>query len=253
MKDTLPTLDAHAHLHPSRYPEELAGCGAVLAMTLSLDESAMALQRSPDPMIAWGVGCHPRFLQYQQAFDPAHFRGLVELTALAGEIGLDGGSRVPMKTQQHVLHQMLEVLSELPRLVSIHSYQAARLVLDALRECPISVPVLHCWTGSAAETVEAVQLGCYFSMHSQVARQSKFRTHVPRDRVLLESDHGYHDPPPAIPLRIGWVEYLVAQQYKMDVQSLRYLAWENFSRIIHRTGTANLLPEGLRSGLRLIT
>lgn len=143
MEDVLLTLDAHAHLYPSRYPEELEGCGAVLSMTLSLDEAAMAQQRSPDALIAWGVGCHPRFLQSQRAFDPAWFRALVQRTAIAGEIGLDSGSRVPMDIQQRTFRQALEVFSGLPRLVSIHSYQASRLVLDALRDCPISVPVLH--------------------------------------------------------------------------------------------------------------
>jgi TatD DNase family protein len=250
MDNPLPTLDAHAHLHPARFAEELNGCGAVLAMTVSLEEGAMALRRQPDALIAWGAGCHPRILRHQQAFEADCFRALVEQTAVVGELGLDCGSRVPMQLQQRVFRQALQVLSGLPRLVSIHSYQACRLVLDALRECPISVPVLHWWTGTALETSEAVQLGCYFSLHSQVARQSKFRTHVPRERLLLESDHGYGDPPPAIPCRIGWVEYLVAQQYQMDVVALRRLVWANFGRIIQQTGTVALLPEGMQEILR---
>ena len=69
---------------------------------------------------------------------------------------------------------------------------------------------------------------------------------MPRERLLLESDHGYGDPPPAIPCRIGWVEYLVAQQYRMDVRALRRLVWENFERIIQQTRTESLLPAGLQ-------
>jgi TatD DNase family protein len=139
--------------------------------------------------------------------------------------------------------QVLEVVSKLPRLVSIHSYRATGLVLKELRQRPITIPVLHWWTGSAEETSEAVELGCYFSIHSAVARQSKFRTRVPLQRILVESDHGYNDPPEAIPCRIEWVEYLVAQQFKIEVKEIRELVWRNLATIINQTGTWDLLPE----------
>jgi TatD DNase family protein len=241
----LPTLDAHAHLHPSRRPEELENSGAVLSMTLSLDQAAAGGERA-DAWVAWGVGCHPRFPAHQQAFDPARFRVLVEQTAIAGEIGLDGGSRVPMEMQLRTFRACLKVIAALPRMVSIHAYEATSLVLDELQVCPVCAPVLHWWTGTAAETRRAVELGCYFSIHSQVARQSKFRCHVPLERVLVESDHGQNDPPPATRPRIEWVEYLVAQQYKIDVADLRRVVWANFARIIEETGTESLLPQGFR-------
>ena len=88
-------------------------------------------------------------------------------------------------------------------------------------------------------------MGCYFSIHSAVARQSKFRTRVPPERVLVESDHGYNDPPAAIPCRIEWVEHLVGQQYGLGVREVRQLAWKNLAAIIHQTGTLSLLPEPL--------
>ena len=103
--------------------------------------------------------------------------------------------------------------------------------------------MLHWWTGTASETRQAVELGCYFSIHSQVARQSKWRTQVPLERVLVESDHGYEDPPPAIPHRVVWVEYLMAQQYRIGVQELRRQVWTNFARLIRLTHTLDRLPD----------
>lgn len=41
--ETLPPIDAHAHLDPDRTSSELADTGAVLAMTLSLDELPSSL------------------------------------------------------------------------------------------------------------------------------------------------------------------------------------------------------------------
>jgi TatD DNase family protein len=239
-----PILDAHAHLAAEHSAQDLQDSGVVLAMTLSLDEAARVVCRK-ELNIAWGAGCHPRFSHSQETFDINRFGDLVEKTAIAGEIGLDSGSRVPLDLQLKNFRQVLEVVSALPRLVSIHSYRATGLVLKELRQRPIAIPVLHWWTGSANETSEAVELGCYFSIHSAVARQSKFRTRVPAERILVESDHGYHDPPAAIPCRIEWVEHLVAQQFKLDVHEVRELVWRNLATIAHKTETNDLFPESL--------
>jgi TatD DNase family protein len=217
------------------------GTGAVLAMTLSLDEAKLARVRQ-DRRIAWGVGCHPRFREAQQSFDIEQFRELAEQMAFVGEVGLDTGSRVPLELQLRTFRAVLGVLTGLPRLVSIHSYRATGLVIEELRRQPVAIPVLHWWTGTAAETQQAVELGCYFSINSAVARHSKFRNWVPPERVLVESDHGYVDPPDAIPCRIEWVEHLVAQQYNMEVSEVRRMVWRNLSAILNLTSTGALFP-----------
>ena len=244
MKD-LPSLDAHTHISYKHTPEALADSGFLLAMTLTRAEAETVLARE-DEQVAWGVGCYPRKPEAQETFVQAVFRSLVSRTAIVGEVGLDTGSRVPIEVQQENFRQVLDVVREMPRFTSIHSYRATGLVLEELRERPIKVPVLHWWTGSAAETSQAVDLGCYFSVHSAVARQSKFRTRVPPERILVESDHGYGDPPAAIPCRVEWVEHLVAQQLGIEVGEVRHLVWRNFARIIADTGTIDLLPQRFR-------
>jgi TatD DNase family protein len=243
-----PTLDTHGHITSKHSSKDLEGSGAVLAMTISLDEAALAVSRKI-PNVAWGAGCHPRFPQSQATFDVKRFEDVLEKTAIVGEIGLDTGSHVPLELQLKNFRQILEAVSKLPRFVSIHSYRATGLVLKELRQRPISIPVLHWWTGSADETSEAVELGCYFSIHSAVARQSKFRTRVPLERILVESDHGYNDPHDAIPCRIEWVEYLVAQQFKIEVKEVRELVWRNLAIIVHKTGTRDFLPESIAAVL----
>jgi TatD DNase family protein len=240
------SLDAHAHIDPSRASAELTDAGAVLAMTLSLDEAARVLVRC-EAGVVWGVGCHPRKIKAQHAFDQKKFAELVERTALVGEIGLDAGSRVPLDLQLRNFRQELEIASTHPRIVSIHSSQATSLVLDELRDRPLAAPILHWWTGNAAETLRAVDLGCYFSVHSAVARQSKFRTIVPPERILVESDHGWDDPPAAIPYRIRWVEFLLTRQLGLRVEQVRQLVWRNFLTIVSLTGTIEHLPHSFTS------
>jgi TatD DNase family protein len=238
----LVTLDAHAHLDPARTPAELRGTGAVLAMTLSLDEAAQVIGRK-EPHIVRGVGCHPRKVKAQDGFDPDLFGELAEKTAVVGEVGLDSGSRVPWEQQLRVFRQVLAFVAETPRIVSIHSYRATGPMIEELRRRPIAIPVLHWWTGTAAETRQAVALGCFFSVHSAVARYSLFRTIVPPERILVESDHGWEDPPAAIPCRIEWVEYLLEAQLQRNHEAVRELAWRNFSALVRETGTRRLLPE----------
>jgi len=237
-------LDAHAHFDPTRTSDELKDAGAVLANTLSLNEAARVVGRK-EPHIAWGVGCHPRKLKAQEEFNADQFGELAEHTVVVGEVGLDAGSRVPLERQFGTFRKVLAIVAEMPRLVSIHSYRATGLVIGELRRRPIAVPVLHWWTGTVEETREAVALGCYFSVHSAVARYSKFRTAVPPERILIETDHGWADPPAAIPCRIEWAEFLLVGQLRRSREEVRRLGWQNLAAIVRETGTQHLLPTQL--------
>jgi TatD DNase family protein len=240
MQETI-SLDAHAHFDPKRSSLELVEAGAVLAMTLSLDEADKVVGRK-EPLVAWGVGCHPRRLAAQSAFDPDRFADLVSQSPIIGEIGLDVAYKVPLELQQSTLRTALSFAAKNPRIVSLHSFQSTTLMLAELHRTPVAAPILHWWTGNAAETRQAVDLGCYFSVHSAVARRSIFRTQVPLERLLVESDHGWADPPGAIPHRVIWVEYLLSASLGMDVGQIRQLVWQNFSEVVCLTGTRVLLP-----------
>lgn len=237
----LPTLDAHSHLLPRWTSQEVSQAGALLSMTLSLDEAEMMANRE-EPLVAWGIGCHPRFVHAQKCFQVDRFRTCLDRFAVVGEMGLDTGAAVPMDLQQKIFRQVLEAVAEKPRLVSIHSYLATRQVLDALHETPTAFPVLHWWKGTDEQTREAVQLGCYFSIHQTIARWTRFRRIVPLERILIETDHGYGDPPAIIPHQIALVEHLVAQNYSIPAAEVRQVAWRNFAHIIRQTGVMHLLP-----------
>jgi hypothetical protein len=49
--------------------------------------------------------------------------------------------------------------------------------------------------------------------------------------------------------RIEWVEYLVAQQFGLEVKQVRELVWRNLAAIIHQTGTSNFFPEPIAAVL----
>jgi TatD DNase family protein len=238
-----PTLDAHAHLKNTRSAGELAACGAVLAMTLSLEEASQTLGRA-DQMILWGVGCHPGEVRAQQDFDAHAFQELIRRTPVVGEVGLDRRSQVPFEIQLKTLRNILSIVADNPRIVSIHSNHATAEVLEELNRQRISIAVLHWWSASNSRTKTAVDLGCYFSINPAIADHSRFSKNVPLERILLETDHGYDDMPQAIPGRIEATEHIVAQKYLVDALSLRRKVWRNFKEIIHGIGFERHLADG---------
>jgi TatD DNase family protein len=208
-------------------------------MTLSLEEAGRVIGKD-EPLIAWGIGCHPRRGAAQEAFNPDRFDELATKSPIIGEIGLDLGYRVPIERQLFTLRTALEFAARNPRIMSLHSYAATAMMLEELERTPVIAPILHWWTGNSAETRRAVDLGCFFSVHSAVARRSIFRTQVPPSRLLVESDHGWSDPPGAIPHRVQWVEYLLSASLKIDVRQVRQLVWRNFNEIVRLTNTREL-------------
>ncbi|SIK48136.1 putative PAS/PAC sensor protein [Mycobacteroides abscessus subsp. abscessus] len=63
---------------------------------------------------------------------------ILDATPFAGEVGLDGKSRVPLTTQIATFRSVLEALRDKPRITTIHSYSATgkvrgtRLVVQSL-------------------------------------------------------------------------------------------------------------------------
>ncbi|MFY9587956.1 MAG: TatD family hydrolase [Actinomycetota bacterium] len=250
----LPPLDTHAHVNPDIDPSDLTRLGAVVfAMSRSLDEGAKALSRR-DALVLWGVGCHPSVAQAQRSFDSAEFANHLERTALVGEIGLDGSARVPMEEQVHTFRQVLAVIAETPRLVSIHSYRATARVLDELKGIPIRAPILHWWLGTTEETEQAVALGCYFSLNPSVSRRTELLRRIPAERLLTETDHPFGDRrrPNAAPGRVEAVERLIAEELGTDDRTVRRQMWRNLLSVVRETRTGHLIPSDVAATLAAV-
>ena len=118
-------------------------------------------------------------------------------TRYIGEVGLDAGPRYysSLPRQTEVLRRVLRSCAQAGgKILSIHSVRAAAKVLDLIGE---EVPegrakfVFHWFTGSAAEARRAADLGCYFSINSQMLMTDRGKALVsslPIDRLLTETD-----------------------------------------------------------------
>jgi len=226
----------------------LRSLGAVVfAVTRSLDEAEQALERSDETTI-WGVGCHPGLVRAQKSFDSGRFRELVGRTPYAGELGLDGASRVSLEIQQFTLARALSVLQQSPRITSLHSYMATNQLLDVIAECPQPGLILHWWLGTDSETDRALDLGCYFSVNASSVRRRDLLAQIPLDRVLPETDHPFGDKGrgPRRPGEIARVETALARVHNLSTETIRKCTWRTLGDIVNATHTHRLLPSPVR-------
>lgn len=122
---------------------------------------------------------------------------LLEETRYVGEVGLDAGPQFypSFDAQERVFKRVLEACSEQGgKILTVHSVRSVSKVLSHIeRLLPIDrgTVVLHWFTGSASEAKKALELGCYFSINSQMLASAKHRKLVaslPSDRLLTETD-----------------------------------------------------------------
>ena len=193
-------IDFHCHvdLYPSP-AQVVRGCKTrginVLSVTTtpSAWSGTVALAQGARH-VRTALGLHPQ-IAHQRKGELPLFESLLPSTGYVGEVGLDGAPEF----KQHWADQTMvfgSILSACERaggrVLTIHSRRAATAVLDALEAHPkAGTPILHWFSGSQRELRRAVEIGCWFSIGPAMMRGQRGRSlveHMPRDRVLLESD-----------------------------------------------------------------
>lgn len=251
----LPPIDAHAHIDVGIDRAEIKRLGSlVLAMTRTLDEADIATARE-DLMVLWGVGCHPGLKKAQNRFETDRFEELLTRTAVAGELGLDGRSRVPMDQQVATLVEALRVLRRTPRITSLHSYAATGKLLSLVEDYSSPGIILHWWLGDARETKRAEELGCYFSVNASSVMRKDVFARIPHERLLTETDHPFGDKRsrPRRPGSVRNVEEAIGLQHGMSHREVRHLMWSNLRQLVSTVGCSGMLPPETRVALAAIS
>lgn len=246
------SLDFHAHIEPSIHPEELRDLGAcVIAVTRSLSEFVQVAARR-DESVTWAVGAHPAIAMGQEAFSSDRFQTLLDSVAVVGEIGLDKRSPVGLTRQQHTLEVIFRVLSEQPRILSVHSNGATGPLLDMLDTYRLRGVVLHWWRGTVTETARALDLGCSFSINSAEIMRPKVIGLLPRERVFTETDHPFgdrHQVGSRRPGRVDVVEAALSEYWGVDIDAVKKQVWRNMLEVAMSTGTVPLLPAAFQRSM----
>lgn len=236
----------HAHIAPGIAANQLTRLRAcVVAVTRSQEEHDLVKSRS-DSSVAWAIGCHPGLARAVRNFAIEAFEDALRTTAVVGEVGLDGTSRVAIERQAHVLGSMLGVLATRPRIVSIHSYRATGAVLELLDRHRPPGAVLHWWLGNETETRRAVELGAFFSVNASQAERWPALVLVPEDRLLTETDHPFGDRRERgerQPGNVAGVERRIGELLDAHSDDVRRLTWRNFRSLADALSIHELLPQ----------
>ncbi|MEV4752639.1 TatD family hydrolase [Streptosporangium sp. NPDC049248] len=197
-------------------------------------QEAMAWQH---PLVTWAFGAHPADPHALAAAAGLDDRALADHLAHApviGEIGLDGTGATTLPQQRALLSRLLTMLHRTPRPTSLHSRRAVTETVDALRHAPPGI-ILHWWTGGTAATRAVLDVGCYISVNNTQARRTAFLGHLPRDRVLVETDHPYAGS--AAPGDVAMTEHALAEAWGISRAQVRHQIWRNFDRLLTETAS----------------
>lgn len=205
-------IDFHCHLDLYPDPErEVREAEAARVYVLSVTTTPRAWPRTArlakgHKRIRTALGLHPQ-LAHERHGELPLFEELLPRVRYVGEIGLDGGPgyREHSAVQSKVFATALKLSADKGgRILTIHSRHAADEVLDHLAAAPSAgVPILHWFSGSAAQLRRAIDAGCWFSVGPAMLRGEKGRAlanAMPKDRMLTETD-GPFAGAPTKPLR----------------------------------------------------
>lgn len=195
-------VDFHCHL--DLYPDHqsaIARAEAARIYTLTVTTTPRAWTRNFDltrrtRYVRAALGLHPQ-LAAERTDELAMWEQHLPETRYVGEVGLDAGPRFykTLEVQRLVFRRILERCAEAGgKILTVHSVRCVSKVLDMVeRHCPMDrgTVVLHWFTGSKSEARRAVDLGCYFSINSDMARSERgcaIIAELPSNRILTETD-----------------------------------------------------------------
>jgi TatD DNase family protein len=193
-------IDFHCHLDlypdPRQVAEECVRRGLyVLSVTTTPSAWAgTAALTAGMKRIRTAIGLHP-CLAHERKSELDQFGSLLAKTPYVGEIGLDGSAEFKQHWRDQILvfeHILDECGSAGGRIMSIHTRRAVSETVQRLAAKPdAGVPILHWFSGTAAELRRSVDIGCWFSVGPTMLAGSKGRALaalMPKDRVLTETD-----------------------------------------------------------------
>ena len=175
------------------------------------------------------LGFHPELIHQYTKQIPLMWEFLPEARYI-GEVGLDFVDNTYQQEQVAFFSELIERCRyDQNKIITIHSRQATGKVLELLGEEFRFKAILHWFTGSRDELMEAINKGCYISVNSAMLRSKRFVNllHlIPLDRILLETDS------PFILFDNSHVQTLQSisselKRYKPDID-----IWHNFKRIL---------------------
>lgn len=205
-------IDTHAHLNAEIFADDRAeviaraeenGVSTIINVGVDFETSQECLDIAREyPSCYAAIGAHPYCAS--SSTDIEWIRDLVfsEKVVAIGEIGLDDhGKGASLTAQSDLFRQQLGLAKEYSLPAIIHVRDAEDLALEILADFSDQVRgVWHCFSGNRHHLERALDIGLNIGVGGLATFKNSDRIdllpHIPRDRLLLETDSPYLSPHP---------------------------------------------------------
>lgn len=179
--------------------------------------------------IRFALGFHPELIHQYKGQIPLMWELLPEARYI-GEVGLDFVDVTHKNEQLVFFSELIERCRyDNNKIITIHSRLAVRQVLDIIGDNFRFKPILHWFTGSKKELLNAIEKGFYFSVNKSMMNTKKFQSMlalIPKERLLLETDSPFISFPYSHHDTLNKICQLIKEE-KEDVNM-----WNNFKNIL---------------------
>lgn len=185
--------------------------------------------------LKFALGYNPQ-MATNEKFDKNLFNYLLGKTNYIGEVGLDftGKYKNYQNEQLDCFEYICSSVSK-KQVLSVHSKNAEKEVLQILQKHKIRKAILHWYSGDLATLKQLLDAGYYFSINSNMMRTSKGQMiirSIPTNRILIESDgpftsvsaHKYD------PSKLHMVYSQLNEQLKCN--QIERVVWDNFKTLL---------------------
>jgi TatD DNase family protein len=209
--------DTHAHLDLIKDLDRViknaraSNVGIIIAQSVDIKsmKKGFDISKKYPEIVKFSAGLYPEnSLKIEDYYELEEFvmKNKEDVFAI-GEIGMDFtpqaiGARCKVQSarrgvQEEVFRRQLELAEKLNLPVSIHTRKAEKEVVEILKGFPNVKKILHCFSGNLKLAKRAEEIGCYFSIPTNIVRSEHFKKIVgviSKDRILTETDSPYLSP-----------------------------------------------------------
>jgi TatD DNase family protein len=144
--------------------------------------------------VKFALGAHPCEIHNSSIIK--EFKYCIGQSNYIGEVGLDFSKKYEKNKQLqiNVFSEIVKMGTKHNKLISVHSRKSEEMLIDILRQYRPAKCIIHWFDGSKKHLQELINLGCYFSLNSNMMSENKIHSYlinIPKDKILIESDGPY--------------------------------------------------------------
>ena len=236
-------IDAHCHIDMYESPLDIAmECERLNIITLGMTNLPSHFELGYAHLrlfqnVRLALGMHPMYAESHIKELPKFIQNLSR-TSYIGEIGLDF-SKEGLKTKEIQLKTfsyILNALSDKKKILSIHSRNAERDVLQHLKLYNIKSAIFH-WYSGPLSLIDHISKNDYFFSINPAMIKSKTGQRIinciPKENVLTESDGPFikNENKPLRPKDVSLVELYLSNIWQTEISEVSNIIKFNFTRL----------------------